>query len=183
MDDPIKQASLSEGIVVSVRGSIVDIYFRDNLPSLNALIWAGENGEIPIEGVTHLDANRIRGIALSSTSGLGRGDRAQTQGTPLTSPVGKDLLGRMFNVFGEPIDGKEGPENMELRSIHRIPMALSGRSTRQEIFYTGIKAIDLLLPLERGGKAGLFGGAGVGKTVIIPERRIDGLPHPRPRHC
>jgi F-type H+-transporting ATPase subunit beta len=169
MDDPIKQASLSEGIVVSVRGSIVDIYFRDNLPSLNALIWAGEDNEIPIEGVTHLDANRIRGIALSSTSGLGRGDRVQTRGTPLTSPVGKDLLGRMFNVFGEPIDGKEGPENMELRSIHRIPMALSGRSTRQEIFYTGIKAIDLLLPLERGGKAGLFGGAGVGKTVIITE--------------
>jgi F-type H+-transporting ATPase subunit beta len=169
MDDPIKQASLSEGIVVSVRGSIVDIYFRHNLPSLNALIWAGEDNEIPIEGVTHLDANRIRGIALSSTSGLGRGDRVQTHGIPLTSPVGKDLLGRMFNVFGEPIDGKEDPENMELRSIHRIPMALSGRSTRQEIFYTGIKAIDLLLPLERGGKAGLFGGAGVGKTVIITE--------------
>ena len=183
MDDPIKHASLSEGIVVSVRGSIVDIYFWDNLPSLNTLIWAGEDSEISIEGVTDLEANRIRSTTLSSTSGLSRGDRAQTQGTPPRSPVGKDLLGRIFNVFGDPIGGKEGPENMGLRSIHCIPMALSGRSIRQEIFYTGLKVIDLLLTLERGDKAGLFGGAGVGKTVIIPERRIDGLPHPRPRHC
>ena len=169
MADQKKQANVIEGVVVSVRGSIVDLFFRDNLPPLNALMWAGEGNEIPIEGVIHLDANRIRGIALSSTSGLGRGDRVRTHGTPLTSPVGKNLLGRMFNVFGEPIDGKENPENMEFRSIHRIPMALSGRITRQEIFYTGIKAIDLLVPLERGGKAGLFGGAGVGKTVVITE--------------
>ncbi len=169
MDAQRKQNDPTEGVVVSVRGSIVDLYFHDHLPPLNALIWAGENGDIPIEGVSHLDANRIRGIALCATSGLGRGDPVRTDGTPLTAPVGRQLLGRMFNVFGDPIDGKDRPENVELRSIHPTPMALAGQIARQEIFFTGIKAIDLLVPLERGGKAGLFGGAGVGKTVIITE--------------
>jgi len=167
MDDPGKQVSV-EGIVVSVRGSIVDVFFREGLPPLNALLWAGDGG-VPIEGVAHLDAHRVRAIALSATSGLGRGDPVRTHGTPLTAPVGQTLLGRMFNVFGEPIDGKEKPQNVEFRTIHRNPMALSGRTTRQEVFFSGIKAIDLLVPLERGGKAGLFGGAGVGKTVVITE--------------
>ncbi|MBU1055872.1 MAG: F0F1 ATP synthase subunit beta [Proteobacteria bacterium] len=163
------QATINEGIVVSVRGGIVDIFFNKDLPPLYTLLWAGEDKPIPIEAVTHIDANRIRGIALSSTSGLGRGDIARSYGKTLTSPVGKNLLGRMFNVFGETIDGLEKTEYSEYRSIHRPSINLSGRTTSQEIFLTGIKAIDLLVPLERGGKAGLFGGAGVGKTVVITE--------------
>jgi len=169
MDDRKSPPNVNEGIVVSVRGSIVDLFFRDRLPPLNALIYAGSNGDIPIEGVSHLDANRIRGIALCATSGLGRGDLARTDGTPLTAPVGRSLLGRMLNVFGNPIDGQGDLEDVALRSIHGTPLTLSERIAHQEIFYTGIKAIDLLVPLERGGKAGLFGGAGVGKTVIITE--------------
>ncbi len=169
MDDRINPENVVEGIVVSVRGSIVDLFFRDNLPPLNALIYAGPNGDIPIEGVSHLDANRIRGIALCATSGLGRGDLARTDGTPLTAPVGRSLLGRMLNVFGDPIDGRDDLEDVALRSIHGTPLSLSARIANQDIFYTGIKAIDLMVPLERGGKAGLFGGAGVGKTVIITE--------------
>ena len=164
----ITQEGDFQGMVISVRGGIVDIFFRDYLPPLNALIRAGEK-KVPIEAVTHLDANRVRGIALASTAGLARGDIAETLGEPLKSPVGKNLLGRMFNVFGDPIDRKEYPENVEYRSIHQRPIPLSARITGQEVFLTGIKAIDLLVPLERGGKAGLFGGAGVGKTVIITE--------------
>ena len=157
------------GVVISVRGSIVDAYFGDGLPTVNALMWTGEKEDIAIEGVSHLDAHRIRGIALSSTAGLGRGDRIRADGTSLKAPVGKSLMGRMFNVFGHPIDGKANLQNVRYRSVHGSPMALSDRTTRQEVFFSGIKAIDLLVPLERGGKAGLFGGAGVGKTVVITE--------------
>ena len=159
----------TDGVVISVRGGIVDLYFKDGLPPLSSLLFAGEKKNVPIEAVIHLDAHRVRGIALASTAGIGRGDPVQTDGQPLKAPVGKELLGRMFNVFGNPIDGKDAPHNLEYRSIHQPPIALSNRVTGQEIFLTGIKAIDLLVPLERGGKAGLFGGAGVGKTVVITE--------------
>ena len=157
------------GVVIAVRGSIVDLYFKEGLPPVNALMWAGDKEAVPIEGVIHLDGNRIRGIALYSTAGLGRGDPVRTDGDSLRTPVGKQLMGRMFNVFGNPIDGGQPPGNVEYRNIHRSPLALAGRTTRQEVFHTGIKGIDLLVPLERGGKAGLFGGAGVGKTVVITE--------------
>jgi F-type H+/Na+-transporting ATPase subunit beta len=157
------------GEIVSVRGSVVDLLFPEWLPPINALLWAGDGDGVPIEAVAHLDANLIRGIALTAAAGLSRGDRAWTMGEPIKVPVGKGLLGRMFNVFGEPIDGREKTEDLELRSIHNQPIELARRVTREEVFFTGIKAIDLLVPLERGGKAGLFGGAGVGKTVIITE--------------
>jgi F-type H+-transporting ATPase subunit beta len=160
---------LIEGTVVSVRGSVVDVTFSDGLPTINTLIRAGEGDRVNIEVAAHLDAENIRGVALTSTAGLSRGDRAWTRGEPLKAPVGKALLGRMFNVFGETIDGGEEPEKLDFRSIHNPPIDLARRVTSEEVFFTGIKAIDLLVPLERGGKAGLFGGAGVGKTVVITE--------------
>ena len=157
------------GQIASVRGSVVDIEFPEELPPILSLIRSGENDGVMIEAAMHLDEHRVRGIALNATAGLYRGHRAWTLGDPLTAPVGKALLGRMFNLFGKPIDGKEMPPGLDLRSIHQAPIELAQRVTTEEAFFTGIKAIDLLVPLERGGKAGLFGGAGVGKTVVITE--------------
>lgn len=165
----LKNEERVSGEIVSVRGSVVDIAFSDGLPPINSLIRAGEDESVVIEVAVHLDEKQVRGIALNATAGLFRGDRAWTAGMPLNAPVGKALLGRMFNVFGEPMDGRDAPGEVELRSIHRAPVELSKRVASEEVFYTGIKAIDLLVPLERGGKAGLFGGAGVGKTVVITE--------------
>ena len=157
------------GKISTVRGSVVDIEFPDKLPPINSLIRTGENGSVIIEAAVHLNEQQIRGIALNTTAGLFRGDKAWTTGDPLKAPVGKELLGRMFNVFGDPMDGQDTPTKVELRSIHHAPIELSQRVTSEEVFFTGIKAVDLLVPLERGGKAGLFGGAGVGKTVVITE--------------
>ena len=119
--------------------------------------------------ITHLHPEAVRGIALTPTQGLARGSVVVDTGFPLKAPVGKRLLGRVFNVFGETIDRKEKIGGGEWRSIHRKPVPLDRQSTLSEVFETGIKAIDVLAPLERGGKAGLFGGAGVGKTVLITE--------------
>jgi F-type H+-transporting ATPase subunit beta len=126
-------------------------------------------GGIVIEVMTHLDAHHVRGIALTPTQGLSRTTQVQDSGRPLQAPVGKSILSRMFDVFGHAIDGGPEPENVTLRSTHRAPPPLAQRLTQSQIFETGIKAIDVLLPLERGGKAGLFGGAGVGKTVLLTE--------------
>ena len=161
--------ALTQGKVISVRSSVVDVWFGNNLPPINTLILTGENKEIFIEVLTQLDNNRVRCIALTPTQGLARGMIAESQGKQLTVPVGKSIMGRMFNVFGNTIDKKEPLGNLELRSIHQSPPDLTKRSTKSEVFETGIKAIDVLSPLERGGKAGLFGGAGVGKTVLLTE--------------
>jgi F-type H+-transporting ATPase subunit beta len=157
------------GTVVSVRGSVVDVRFNRDLPPIHALLRAGDDGRIAIEVLAQRDANRVRGIALTPTQGLARGMRVVDTGGPLQAPVGKGVLGRMLDVFGNVID--RGPEldEVEWRSVHRAPPALGGRSTKSETFETGIKVIDALVPLERGGKAGLFGGAGVGKTVLLTE--------------
>src|SRR6202034_4813782 len=108
-------------------------------------------------------------IALTRTQGLARGMPVQDTGGPLKVPVGKAILSRMFDVFGNPIDRQPAPLDVQWRSIHRDPPPLANRSTKSEIFETGIKVIDVLMPLERGGKGGLFGGAGVGKTVLLTE--------------
>ena len=157
------------GRVLSVRGSVVDVYFTDGLPPLYAIVRAGRDPETVIEITDHVDEHTARGIALTPTAGLAREDRAVTSGESLRAPVGGELLGRMFNVFGQAIDGKPSPTGMELRSVHQHPIALSERVVGEEVFQTGIKVVDLLTPLERGGKAGLFGGAGVGKTVVVTE--------------
>ncbi len=157
------------GTVISVRGSVVDARFPHGLPGRFNLLRAGENQEIAIEVLTYLDAQTIRGIALTSTQGLGRNTPIHDTGQPLQVPVGERVLGRVFNVFGATIDRKDPLTGGEQRSIYQEPVPITRRATTSAIFATGIKAIDLLAPLEQGGKAGLFGGAGVGKTVLIME--------------
>ena len=156
------------GVVVSVRGSVVDIRFNAHLPPITSLLHAQE-GDIAIEVLAQLDAFHVRGIALTPTQGLARGMAVEDTGGPLKAPVGKGILSRMFDVFGNAIDGQTTPTDIQWRTVHRAPPALARRSTKSEIFETGIKVIDVLVPLERGGKAGLFGGAGVGKTVLLTE--------------
>ena len=157
------------GTIISVRGSVVDVRFKDRLPPINSLLHAGQESQIIIEVWAQLSAHTVRGIALTPTQGLARGTAVTDTGGPLKAPVGKGILSRMFNVFGNTIDRGEPLSNIERRSVHRMPPSLAERSTNSEIFETGIKAIDVLVPLERGGKAGLFGGAGVGKTVLLTE--------------
>ncbi len=163
-----KAGSPNLGAVVSVRGSVVDIRFDERLPPINSLLHA-KDGSIAIEVLAQLDAHRVRGIALTPTQGLARGTAVRDTGGPLQAPVGKGVLSRMFDVFGNTIDRRAAPADVQWRTVHRDPPALGRRSTRTEIFETGVKAIDVLAPLERGGKAGLFGGAGVGKTVLLTE--------------
>jgi F-type H+-transporting ATPase subunit beta len=157
------------GVVVSVRGSVVDVTFAQQLPAVYSLLRAGAHQHIVLEVLAQQDARRVRCIALTSTQGLARGDAVRDSGGPLMAPVGKGILSRMFDVFGQAIDRMPAPTDVQWRSVHRAPPPLAQRSTRSEIFQTGIKAIDVLVPLERGGKAGLFGGAGVGKTVLLTE--------------
>jgi len=158
-----------EGRVIAVRGSVVDIRYDDDLPPIYSLLRAGKERHIAIEVLAQLDAHRVRGIALTPTQGLARGAPVENTGGPLRVPVGKAILSRMFDVFGSALDRQEEVSEVEWRTVHRAPPPLSRRSTKSEVFETGIKAIDVLMPLERGGKAGLFGGAGVGKTVLLTE--------------
>ena len=160
------QTIQNQGEVVSIRGSVIDARFTDSLPEIYNLLKAGET---MIEVLVHLSPETVRGIALTPAQGLARGSSIIDTGRPIMVPVGEKLLGRAFNVFGSPIDHKEQVEAKEFRSIHRESVPLSEQITNSEIFETGIKAIDVLAPLQRGGKAGLLGGAGVGKTVLIME--------------
>jgi len=160
---------LKWGEIVALRGTVVDVRFSDRLPEIYSQLRAGEKGEVILEVVNHLSAHVLRSVALTSTSGLSRSSPVADMGEPLKVPVGEQLLGRVFNVFGETIDGKDPIIGGEWRSIHQSPPAIAQHSTSSEILETGIKVIDLLSPLERGGKGGLFGGAGVGKTVLITE--------------
>ena len=157
------------GTIVSVRGSVVDIRFDGYLPPIYTLLRAGKEDQIAIEVLSQLDAHRVRGVALTPTEGLARGMIVKDSGGPLKAPVGEAILSRMFDVFGNVIDRQAAPKEVEWRSVHQSPPPLARRSTQSEIFETGIKVIDVLSPLERGGKAGLFGGAGVGKTVLLTE--------------
>ena len=159
----------NQGAVVSVRGSVVDIRFEERLPPIYSLLYAQTKKKIAIEVLSQLDAHLVRGIALTPTQGLARGTVVEDTGGTLKAPVGKSILSRMFDVFGNAIDRQPPPNDVEWRSVHRPPPPLGRRSTSSEIFETGIKIIDVLAPLERGGKAGLFGGAGVGKTVLLTE--------------
>jgi F-type H+-transporting ATPase subunit beta len=164
------RTSLSNcGVVVSVRGSVVDIRFDKHLPPIYSVLLAGADKKIVIEVLAQRDARCVRGIALTPTQGLARGMAVEDTGGPLKAPVGKGVLSRMFDVFGNAIDRGAALSDVQWRSVHRAPPPLARRSTKSEIFETGIKVIDVLVPLERGGKAGLFGGAGVGKTVLLTE--------------
>jgi F-type H+/Na+-transporting ATPase subunit beta len=154
---------------VAVRGSVVDIRFDQHLPSIHSVLRTGTDQQIVIEVLAQRDARHVRGIALTATQGLARGMTVLDTGAPLKAPVGRAILSRMFDVFGNAIDRGAPLSDVQWRSVHRAPPALANRSIKSEVFETGIKVIDVLAPLERGGKAGLFGGAGVGKTVLLTE--------------
>jgi len=162
-------AGVNYGKIISVRGSVVDVRFEKELPGIYALLYCGKDKKIAVEVLMQLDDNTVRGISLNPAQGLARGMAAAADGRELSVPVGRQILGRMFDVFGNTIDHLPPIPDGERRSIHQQPPQLSDRSVKSEIFQTGIKAIDVLVPMERGGKAGLFGGAGVGKTVLLTE--------------
>ncbi|WP_212744267.1 F0F1 ATP synthase subunit beta [Maribacter sp. ACAM166] len=159
----------SIGYVVAVRGSVVDLNFEKNLPTINMVVKTGKAMDIILEVHMQLDKKHVRCVALTPTQGLSRGMKAESNYEHLKVPVGPETLGHMFDVFGNTLDDFVLPKKMEWRSIHNQPPPLTQRATTSQVFETGIKAIDVLLPLERGGKAGLFGGAGVGKTVLLTE--------------
>ena len=160
---------VNQGKVISIRGSVVDVLFSDMLPEPHSLLKSDNTQQIVLEVMTYLSSELVRTIALTPTQGLARGSIVNSTGHPLQVPVGETLLGRMFNVFGETIDNQNQLPVSQWRSLQASPIPLYERTTTTDIFLTGIKAIDLLAPLEKGGKAGLFGGAGVGKTVLITE--------------
>jgi len=157
------------GVVLSVRGSVVDVRFGSKLPAIYSVLRAGPAEEIVVEVLAQLNARDVRGIALTPTQHLARGSAVRDTGVPIQAPVGPQIVARMFDVFGHPTDRLAPPAGVEWRPIHRLPPPFVDRTSKSEIFATGIKAIDVLVPLERGGKAGLFGGAGVGKTVLLTE--------------
>ena len=159
------------GTVVQVIGPVLDIRFADGqLPALRNAIELDNGGKkLVVEVAQHIGDNVARCIAMSSTDGLVRGAKAVDTGSAITVPVGDACLGRVFNLLGEPIDNKPAPENMERWPIHRQPPAYDEQESTTEILETGIKVVDLIAPYAKGGKIGLFGGAGVGKTVLIME--------------
>jgi F-type H+-transporting ATPase subunit beta len=159
------------GTVAQVIGPVVDVKFENGTPEIyNALEIKREDGStLVLEVQQQLSGNIVRTIAMSSTDGLKRATEVINTGKPISVPVGNATLGRMFNLLGEPIDGKEPAKTETRYSIHRKAPSLVEQSTRSEILETGIKVIDLICPILKGGKVGLFGGAGVGKTVVIQE--------------
>ena len=159
-----------QGKIAQVVGVVVDVDFESgHLPAIyNALEVKNGDKTVVLEVAQHISENGVRAVALSSTDGLKRGTKVTDSGAPISVPVGKETMGRMFNVVGEPIDGKKG-DFKKRAPIHRAPPALSEQSGTTEILETGIKVIDLICPITKGGKVGLFGGAGVGKTVLITE--------------
>ncbi|MGE5596783.1 MAG: F0F1 ATP synthase subunit beta [Hyphomicrobiales bacterium] len=161
-----------EGRVVQIIGTVIDIEFPpDHLPPINnaVSIFDEDGRELVTEVQQHLGNNWVRCLAMDTTDGLRRGARAVDQGAPISVPVGENSLGRMFNVLGQPIDNQPVPEGGPRWPIHREPPSFEEQETAPSVLETGIKVIDLIAPLVRGGKVGLYGGAGVGKTVVIQE--------------
>ena len=163
---------MNKGKIIQVIGTVVDIEFQDQLPALyNAIkVKTSDGKELILETAQHLGANRVRTVSMGSTDGLQRGAEAKDTGSPITVPVGEEALGRMYDVLGNPIDEIESGKIPKKRlPIHRSAPEFKDQSTKTEVFETGIKVIDLIAPFVKGGKVGLFGGAGVGKTVLIQE--------------
>src|SRR6266852_6052266 len=172
MADQTKNGSRT-GRIVEIKGVVLDAVFPSGLPEINhALsVQVPENGgtrELIAEVQQHLGDDRVRAVAMDTTDGLARGVEIVDTGVPISVPVGDQTLGRIWNVIGDPVDGKEAASG-ERWPIHRNPPSFTELSPKTEIFETGIKVIDLIAPYVRGGKVGLFGGAGVGKTVLIQE--------------
>ena len=164
------EASNIVGKITQVMGAVVDVHFEGELPAiLNALHIEREGGRLVLEVAQHLGESTVRTIAMDTTDGLVRGQEAKDTGGPIRMPVGPETLGRILNVVGEPVDMR-GPVNATMTMpIHRLAPIFTEQSTETEVLVTGIKVVDLLAPYSKGGKIGLFGGAGVGKTVIIME--------------
>ncbi len=163
-------ADKKTGIIKQIIGAVVDVYFSGGLPAIYTALETEVLGKkLVLEVEQHIGANLVRTIAMGSTDGLKRGDKVVDTGQSIRVPVGQETLGRIFNVLGEPVDG--GPEIKAKKKypIHRPAPAFADQSTAVEILETGIKVIDLICPIPKGGKVGMFGGAGVGKTVIIME--------------
>jgi F-type H+-transporting ATPase subunit beta len=160
----------NEGKVIQVIGPVIDVEFADGvkLPKIHDALEVGAD-KLVVEVHQHLGGGRVRAVAMGSTDGLRRGVAAVATGAPISVPVGTVVLGRMFDVLGHAIDGKEEITSGKRSSIHRAAPSFEEQSTKAEIFETGIKSIDLICPFMKGGKVGLFGGAGVGKTVVIQE--------------
>ncbi|MDA2922167.1 F0F1 ATP synthase subunit beta [Patescibacteria group bacterium AH-259-L07] len=158
------------GKIVQIIGVVVDIEFEKQLPKIyTALEIEHKNKTLVLEVAQHIGSHRVRAVAMDSTDGLKRGMTVSDTGKPIQVPVGEKVLGRMFDVLGNPIDEMPAPKNIDQLPIHRKPPTLTQQSTKTEIFETGIKVIDLIAPFSKGGKVGLFGGAGVGKTVLLME--------------
>jgi F-type H+-transporting ATPase subunit beta len=157
--------------ITQIIGPVVDVEFGEKLPSINEAleIKKRDNTRLVLEVAQHLGSSKVRAVAMGSTDGLMRGTEVTATGKSIQMPVGEEVLGRMFNVVGEPIDGAGDVGAKEYASIHREPPPFSDQSTETEILETGIKVIDLIAPITKGGKVGLFGGAGVGKTVLVTE--------------
>ncbi|HCX64808.1 MAG TPA: F0F1 ATP synthase subunit beta [Eubacteriaceae bacterium] len=164
-------AQMNEGTVRTIRGSVVEAVFEKKLPSINNKVVAGEDNEMIFEVSSYVDDVTVKLIALTFTAGIARGDAIWDTGEHLKVPVGKFVLGKMYDIFGNELthSGEIDSEGQIYKSIHQKAIPFSKRSTSDEIFVTGIKAIDILAPLPKGEKAGLFGGAGVGKSVLITE--------------
>jgi len=161
---------MKKGIITQIIGPIVDVHFEGGVPSLlNALRVTVGNATITLEVAQHVGTDRVRTIAMQDTQGLTRGLEVIDTGAPISVPVGEVSLGRLFNVLGTTLDSGVSLADAKTRAIHQEPPAFSEQSTKFEVFETGIKSVDLLAPFIKGGKVGLFGGAGVGKTVLIQE--------------
>ncbi len=161
---------MNTGHITQIIGPVIDVHFDGDVPAiLNALHLERDGERLVLEVSQHLGGGEVRTIAMSSTDGLQRGMKVTDTGAPISVPVGKEVLGRMFNVVGEAIDGKPELKKPETSPIHRAAPPFTEQSTKSEILETGIKVVDLICPFVKGGKVGLFGGAGVGKTVVIME--------------
>ena len=158
------------GTISQVIGAVVDVHFEDNLPAILSALHTDNHGKkLVLEVAQHLGENEVRTIAMDSTDGLVRGQKVEDTGYPISVPVGPETLGRIINVIGEPIDERGPITTKKVQSIHQPAPDFISQSTNTEILVTGIKVIDLIAPYAKGGKIGLFGGAGVGKTVLIME--------------
>ncbi len=158
------------GIIKQIIGAVVDVYFEDHLPKIyNALETEIQGKKLILEVEQHIGSNLVRTIAMGSTDGLKRGDKVIDRGEGISVPVGEATLGRIFDVLGNPVDGKGDVKTEKKYSIHKPAPTFKEQSTKVEILETGIKVIDLICPIAKGGKVGMFGGAGVGKTVLIQE--------------
>jgi F-type H+-transporting ATPase subunit beta len=164
--DLAEETQQTDGRIAAIRGGVVDVAFDGKVPRIHDLLYAGE---VPLEVAALIGHGLVRAMAMAPVRGLGLGMTVSASGGPIKVPVGDAVLGRMLDVFGAPIDGRPAPDTDLHRAIHQPPPALRDRVVHAAFLETGIKAIDLLSPIERGGKTGLFGGAGVGKTVLITE--------------